>query len=378
MEAKKVRGQKVIRKKPEGDFLLLGLTLALSLFGTAMVFSASYYLSLSKHGNEYSFLKQDAMWMILGWIAFAFFAFFDYHQLKRMAIPALAVGFILLVLVFSPLGVPIRNARRWLDFKIFTVMPGEVIKFSLILFIAKFYGDDTDKINRVKDGIAPMVFILGIISLLIAKQPNVSTMGIVAMLGVGMMFMAGLKLRWVLLSVVAGAAGFAGIVAAKGGYVLKRVKIIFDPFSDMLGDGYQVVQSLLALGSGGVTGVGLGRSIQKALYLPDAPNDFILAIIGEELGLIGVLVLMAVYMLLIWRCFRVAIKAPDYYGMLLAAGVGLLLSLQVVLNIAVISASFFPTGVILPFISLGGNATVIMLSLVGICFNISRQSAQDE
>ncbi len=377
MKVKKESEQKKIKGKREGDFLLLGLALALSIFGTVMVFSASYYLSLSKHGNEYSFLRQDAMWMILGWVAFTFFAYFDYRQLKKLALPALIVGLILLVLVFTPLGVPIRNARRWLDFKFFTVMPGEVIKFSLILFIAKFYGDDPNKINKLKDGIVPMILILGAVCVLIAKQPNISTMGIVAVLIVGMMFVAGLKFRWVLLLMAAGVALFAGIVSTKGGYVLKRVQIIFDPFSDMLGDGYQVVQSLLALGSGGVTGVGLGRSIQKALYLPDAPNDFILAIIGEELGLIGVLALMAVYLMLIWRCCRVAIKAPDYYGMLLASGVAILLALQVVLNIAVITASFFPTGVILPFISLGGNATVIMLSLVGICFNISRQSAAD-
>ena len=154
---------------------------------------------------------------------------------------------------------------------------------------------------------------------------------------------------------------------------MERIQTFFDPFKDALGSGYQVVQSLLALGSGGLLGVGLGQSIQKTLYLPEPQSDFILAIIGEELGYVGLIVLMCVYMLLIWRCIKTAIKAPDIYGTLLAGGVALHLGLQVVLNIAVVSASFFPTGVVLPFVSLGGNATILYLAEMGVVFNISRQ-----
>ncbi len=154
----------------------------------------------------------------------------------------------------------------------------------------------------------------------------------------------------------------------------ERVLTALDPFADPLGNGYQVVQSLLALGSGGVLGRGIGQSIQKTLYLPEPENDFILAIIGEELGLVGILLLMVAYLLLIWRCFSVAIRAQDSYGMYIAAGVGLHLALQVIINIAVVTATFFPTGVVLPLVSLGGNATMLFLAEFGIVYNISKRA----
>ena len=353
---------------------MAALVLALSLFGVVMVFSASYYTSLSKFGYAYEYLKQDAMWVGLGWVAFLFFAHFDYHFLKLAAWPALGAGIVLLLLIFTPLGVTLNNATRWLNFGCFTVMPGEVIKFSLILWIATFLGNDPEKIRRPKDGMIPIVAVLGLVTVLIVKQPNMSTAGIIVILVVGMMFVAGLRLYWLVGLGGLGIAGFIGILLSpKGAYMLQRVHTFFDPFEDELGSGYQVVQSLLALGSGGVTGVGLGKSIQKALYLPEPMNDFITAIIGEELGLIGLILMIMVYILLIWRCCRIALRARDYYGMLLASGVTILLGTQVILNIAVVSASFFPTGVVLPFITLGGNATLIFLSLMGILFNISKQ-----
>ena len=353
---------------------MAALVLALSLFGVVMVFSASYYTSLSKFGYAYEYLKQDAMWVSLGWVAFLFFAHFDYHFLKLAAWPALGAGIVLLLLIFTPLGVTLNNATRWLNFGFFTVMPGEVIKFSLILWIATFLGNDPEKIRRPKDGMIPIVAVLGLVTVLIVKQPNMSTAGIIVILVVGMMFVAGLRLYWLVGLGGLGVAGFIGILLSpKGAYMLQRVHTFFDPFEDELGSGYQVVQSLLALGSGGVTGVGLGKSIQKALYLPEPMNDFITAIIGEELGLIGLILMIMVYILLIWRCCRIALRARDYYGMLLASGVTILLGTQVILNIAVVSASFFPTGVVLPFITLGGNATLIFLSLMGILFNISKQ-----
>jgi cell division protein FtsW len=190
-----------------------------------------------------------------------------------------------------------------------------------------------------------------------------------------MLYVAGLPRIWVTATFIGGVALASLAVLAPGGeYRLQRVISFTDPFKDSLGSGYQVVQSLLALGSGGVFGVGLGQSIQKTLYLPEPQNDFILAIIGEELGFVGVLVLMAAYLGLIWCCCHIAIRAKDYFGMMLAAGTTIILSLQVLMNIAVVTASFPPTGVILPFVSQGGNAMVIFLSLMGIMTNISRQA----
>ncbi len=352
---------------------MMALVMGLTLFGVVMVFSASYYTSLSKFGNAYHYLVNDVAWVALGWVAFAFFANVDYHLLKIIAWPALIVGLILLGLIFTPLGVTLNNATRWLNFGV-TIMPGEIIKFSLIIWVATFLGNDPQKILRLKDGVIPIVIVLASVALLIVKQPNLSTAGIIAILVLGMMFVAGLRLYWIFLFGGLGVAAVAVLLfSPKGAYMLERVHTFFDPFADELGSGYQVVQSLLALGSGGVTGVGLGRSIQKALYLPEPMNDFITSIIGEELGFVGLLVLLIVYLLLIWRCCRVAVRARDYYGMLIASGITILLGTQVILNVAVISASFFPTGVALPFITLGGNAMLIFLALLGICFNISKQ-----
>ena len=367
------------RKYFDADFPLLVLTLLLTLFGLLMVFSASYYYAISKTGNPYTFLINDLMWKTLGWIVFVFLANFDYHRISKYSVIVIIVGFVLLCLIFTPLGKTINNATRWLDFKIFTVMPGEVAKTCIILFLAWFYASDPGRIKRWKDGHFIVLGITGVYFALILAQPNLSTAGLVVLLVLGIMLIAGLAWYWFVLMIGVGAGAFAiAVMMPRGAYMMERIQTFFDPFKDALGSGYQVVQSLLALGSGGLTGVGLGKSIQKTLYLPEPQSDFILAIIGEELGYIGVVLLMLVYMMLIWRCIKVAIEAPDFYGSLLAGGIALHLGLQVLLNIAVVSASFFPTGVVLPFVSLGGNATILYLAEMGIAFNISKQVRPSE
>lgn len=368
---------RTLKQIKEGDFTLVLLVLGLSIFGLVMVFSASYYNALSKFGNPYKYLIEDTVWVLLGWISFAFFSFLDYHYLKKFALPLLTIGIILLVLIFSPLGLTINNATRWLDFKYFTVMPGEVIKFCLIIFVAAFLSKDPSLSTKFFKGILPILLLGGVCFALIYKQPNLSTAGIVILLIFGMLFVAGLPALWITISTLGmSAIAVLSVFAPGGEYRLQRVMNFLDPFQDPLGSGYQVVQSLLALGSGGVFGVGLGQSIQKTLYLPEPQNDFILSIIGEEIGFVGILVLMAAYLALIWRCCYVALLAKDYYGMLLASGITILLTLQVVMNIAVVTAFFPPTGVILPFVSLGGNAVVIFLSMMGIMTNISRQQLE--
>jgi len=362
------------RKYYYPDYLILILTLLLTLFGLVMVFSASYYYAISKTGNPYTYLINDGMWKTLGWIVFVFLANFDYHRIAKYSFIVLAVGLVLLGLIFTPLGLTINNATRWLDFKLFTVMPGEVIKTSLILFLAYFYAKDPGRIKRWKDGHFVVLGITVFAFLMIIGQPNLSTAGLVVMLVLGMMLIAGLAWKWIIAMIALGAGAFTIVVISpRGAYMMERIETFFDPFKDALGSGYQVVQSLLALGSGGMFGAGLGKSIQKTLYLPEPQSDFILAIIGEELGYAGLIILMMVYMLLIWRCIKTAIEAPDVYGTFLAGGIALHLGLQVVLNIAVVSASFFPTGVVLPFVSLGGNATILYLAEMGIVYNISRQ-----
>ncbi len=365
------------KNRSRADFSVTVLTLILSLFGVAMVLSASYYQSLSKFGNFYHYAKDDVMWMVIGFAVFIFCSLLNYRVYRVFAVPIMAVGLVLLLLIFTPMGITLNNATRWLDFKFFTVMPGEIAKTCIIFFIAWYYSVDPERARKLK-GNLPVLAVAGLCFFLIYKQPNLSTAGTVLLIAVGMMFLAGFPIRYIIVLAIAGVGAFALIIMLPSGrYMLERVLSFTDPFADPLGDGYQVVQGLLALGSGGFLGLGPAQSIQKTLYLPEPQNDFIIAIIGEELGFVGVVAMLAVFLALIYRCIKIAVACDDYFGMLLAGGISLHLALQVILNVAVVSASFFPTGVTLPFVSLGGNATVLFLAEMGIIVNISKHGTAD-
>lgn len=370
-------------KYHEGDFGMIVTTFILSLFGLVMVFSASYYTGLSKYNDAFYYLKDDLKWLILGWAVFAVFAFVDYHvfQWKPLTYGLLGVGFLFLAaLLILPsslkLTVTLNGATRWINvFGLFTFMPGEVIKFCFIIFYAAYYSEFAKRVDDPVQGFLIPVGIAGLAFILIYEQPNLSTACIVIVLAVALMVIAGLKWRYIIITGVILIAGILALVLLKGAdYMLARLDNFWDPFADSLGKGYQVCQSLLAFGSGGVTGLGLGNSVQKALYLPEAMNDFILPIIGEELGFIGVIALIIVYIFLLYRLVHIAIFAKDRLGTMLACGVAVHMGLQVILNIAVVTASFPPTGVVLPLISLGGTATLLIMAELGIAYNVSRQS----
>ena len=362
--------------KIEGDFLFLILVLCLSIFGMIMIYSASYYHSISSEGNPYAFLKSDIIYKTLGWIAFFFLANFDYHRLGKYSWIVMGIGFILLGLIYTPLGKTINQSTSWLDFKFFTVMPGEIIKTCFILFLAWFISTDKQRLRTPK-GLGIILGLTAAAFFLVFKQPSLTTAITIVMLIGGILVIAGLSKKLILLLFAAGGLGIGGLFVWKGAdYMFNRVRVAFDPWSEAKDKGYQVVQSLLALGSGGVLGVGLGKSIQKTLYLPEPENDYILAIVGEELGYVGILLLIIAYVLLIWRIFRIALRARDSFGMLLASGVGLHIAIHVVLNYAIVSATFPPTGIVLPFVSAGGNATMLFLAECGIVFNVSRYPAE--
>ena len=360
----------VKRIKTEGDFWLLILTLLLCVFGLLMVYSASYYHSISKYGDPTHFMINHGIYMLVGWAAFIFLSGFDYHRFRKWTPLILLVGVLLLIVVLI-YGITLNNAQRWIQIGPVSIMPGEVIKTCMIFGLAFYFSLQKENVSTLK-GLLPVFAVSLLVFGLICLQPNYSTAAVVLLIIVLICFAAGLPWKFVFLA----AAAFGGLIALalilKGGYVLDRIRIIFDPWSDALGDGYQVVQGLLALGSGGVLGKGLGGSIQKALYLPEPENDYILAIIGEELGYVGLLILILVYLLLIWRIFRAAVRAADKYGMLIAAGVGIHISVHVILNIAIVSATFFPTGIVLPFISYGGNALILFIAEAGLAYNVSR------
>ena len=366
---------KSLQSQNNGDLWIVLFTVMLVVFGTVMIFSASYYKSISEAGDPYVYLKKQAIWAMVGFVAMGVFSKIDYHIWGRMYKPITVLCFILLGLIFTPLGLEANGATRWIGIGPFTVMPGELSKFGLIMFITGYFSKHPKWATDFWRGILPVVFVGGGYAALIMGQPNMSTAFTVIFIAAGMLFVSGARMAH--LGMLAGAAGVAGvalIMLDTDGYRFARFTSFLDPFADALGNGWQVVQSLLAMGTGGLTGRGLGNSIQKNLYLPEPQNDFILAIIGEELGFIGIVGMMAVFMALVWRGCHVAMNAKDYMGMMMAAGITIMIGIQVVLNIAVVTSSFPPTGIILPFVSYGGNALVIFMGAMGILLNISKSS----
>ena len=374
--------QKSDRKKKKklrsGDFLLTIFTAMLVIFGIIMVFSASYYYSISQDGNAYSYLLRHGMWAVLGFGAMIFGAAVDYRIYRKFAIPLLILGVILLALLFTPLGHSANNATRWIAVGPVTIMPGELAKLFVIIFTAWFLSEKPDRIKSPVRGILPLLVVAAVYGAMIIQQPNLSTAITVCGIIIAMMLVAGMKWRYFAGLAGVGVAGILSILLfMKDSYWYQRLTSFVDPFQDPLNEGYQAVQSLLALGSGGLFGVGLGKSVQKNLYLPEPQNDFILAIIGEELGFVGLILLIALYCCFLWRGVHIAINAPDQFGMLLASGIVLMVGIQVILNIAVVTSSMPATGINLPFVSYGGNALLMFMFSVGVLLNISRHEPKN-
>ena len=374
--------QKSDRKKKKklrsGDFLLTIFTAMLVIFGIIMVFSASYYYSISQDGNAYSYLLRHGMWAVLGFGAMIFGAAVDYRIYRKFAIPLLILGVILLALLFTPLGHSANNATRWIAVGPVTIMPGELAKLFVIIFTAWFLSEKPDRIKSPVRGILPLLVVAAVYGAMIIQQPNLSTAITVCGIIIAMMLVAGMKWRYFAGLAGVGAAGILSILLfMKDSYWYQRLTSFVDPFQDPLNEGYQAVQSLLALGSGGLFGVGLGKSVQKNLYLPEPQNDFILAIIGEELGFVGLILLIALYCCFLWRGVHIAINAPDQFGMLLASGIVLMVGIQVILNIAVVTSSMPATGINLPFVIYGCNALLMFMFSVGVLLNISRHEPKN-
>lgn len=383
--AKKRRGEfalimdSVKTKLKEVDFPLLAVTLILAFYGLIMVFSASYYFSISENGNPFYYLFRDGIWVICGIIFMCLGAVIDYRKLSnsRFILGALLACLMLLIIVLTPLGSEANDATRWIKLGPVTIMPGELAKMGMIFFVSWFYSTDTRRIDSPGRGLLPVLVVMVIFAALIVKQPNLSTAitlcGIVAV----MMLVAGM--RWIYLAgvTVLGVVGILALIFIKGGYWLERFTTFTHPFDYEATSGYQIVQGLQALGSGGLFGVGLGKSVTKSLYLPYPHNDFILAIIGEETGYLGILLLIVLYTVFIWRGVKIALNCPDEFGMLLASGTVVMVAIQVVLNLAVVTSSMPATGVNLPFVSYGGNALIMFMLMSGIMLNISRHMPKE-
>ena len=365
--------KKQIKKgmKTEFDSVVFYATMTLVFIGIIMVFSASYIQAAFKHQDAFYFLKRNVIYAILGFIGMMITSRIEYTFWKKNATKIGILAVVLLVLVLTPLGIEANGAKRWLGVGGATIQPAELAKFACILITAKLIEKKYDNIKSLTKGVLPLLIVPGTFFILIMGQPNMSTAGTIILVVFVMLFIAGMNMKFVYTMIALGIAAFAGLVLSAP-YRLKRVLSFLDPFQDPLGSGYQVIQSLYAIGSGGLFGLGLGKSKQKYFYIPEPQNDFIFAIIGEELGLIGCIVVMMLFVILVYRCIRIALKCPDIFSSMVVVGIGAQIGIQAALNIAVATSSMPATGVALPFISMGGTSLTILMGAVGIVLNISK------
>ena len=349
------------------------MVLILTLVGLVMIYSASNYTAQKDTGDSFFFVKKQLSGFLMGIAAFLFFAIFDYHKLKKAGLPALILSYILLALVFVPgIGVENYGAKRWIGFSGFTLQPSEIAKFAFILFAAVYMSAREQKITTFK-GILPILLAGTAVCALIIIEPNMSITVCVALTMVILLFIGGAKIKHLALLMVPLLAMIPILILLEP-YRMNRLLAFLDPWANPKNEGYQLIQSLFALGSGGFFGVGLFNSRQKYEFLPFSESDFIFSVIGEELGLLGCLVIMALFFFLIYRGIRCALNSRDRLGCYLACGITAIIAVQVLVNIAVVTGSIPPTGLPLPFISYGGSSLTVFLGASGILHNISSHS----
>lgn len=356
------------------DYGVLIYTLFLVAFGVLMVFSSSYYWAIDSMQNKTHFFVQEVKWVVAGVAAMLFASMVPYKFYKRIAPYLFALSLFLLVFVLFK-GRVINNARRWIYIGGQGFMPAEVSKIASIMFFAFMLEKNKHRLNHI--GILSVyIGLMGIQFYLIMKQPNMSTATILIGITGSILFVAGLSWRYIVPVIISGIGIFWYFVNSAD-YRLDRWMSFIDPFKYKNDEAWQVIQSLYALGTGGVRGVGIGLSTQNKLYIPEPQNDFILATIGEELGLIGTVGLLIVFLLLVYRCVKIAMNAPDTFSILMATGIIAMISLQFIMNYAVATSSMPATGVTLPFISYGGSSLVMTMGAVGILLNISKYTIQN-
>ena len=354
---------------------LLGISVAvLVLVGIVMVFSSSAVYALEKYNDSYYFLKRQAVWCLLGTGVLLVVKRMDYRKLQQHTYPIMLATFLLLLAVMFPqVSKEVGGARRWLTLGGFSFQPSELAKFTLVLFIAKSLVKRADKLRDFAYGYLPNLVVLGFFFIPILFQPDFGTAVIICMVTFTMLFVAGLRKKFLFLSVLA-LIPFIASAILSAEYRTRRIIAFLDPWQDPSNAGFQAIQSFYAFGRGGYWGTGLGASHQKLFYLPEAHTDFIFSVIGEELGFLGTTAIVLLFSILIWRGFVTACRAKDPFGTHLATGLTLLIGFQAFINLGV-TVGLLPTkGLTLPFISMGGSSMLITMLSVGILLNISEQT----
>lgn len=361
-------------KKGQIDFYFLITVFALLALGLIMVMSASSESARNAAytgGDAYYFIKRQLIWAVLSIIAMFFFSKFDYHKLVEWSGIMIIGTFVLLLLVLVA-GAEANGGQRWLRLGPVQFQPSEVAKVALILYLAGSISKNKKYIDTFSRGLVPNLIVIGVTAVLLIVQPHFSATVLIVGVGVIMLFVGGVNWKH-LVALAAPVVSLAFILVMTSDYRRARVLSFLDPFADPLGDGYQVIQSLYAIGSGGLFGLGLGQSRQKFLYIPEPQNDFIFSIWCEEFGFVGALVVILMFVFLVYRGIKIAMNAKDKQGSLIAVGITSLVALQVIMNIAVVTSAMPVTGIPLPFFSYGGTALLIIMSCMGIMLNISKQ-----
>jgi cell division protein FtsW len=352
------------------DPVLLALVLALLGFGVVMVYSASAVYAAQKFGAADYFLRRELLWCAIGLVGFAAFARTDYGRLRRWVYPLLALTFALLVSVLL-VGARINGARRWFHFAGVSFQPAELAKLAVVLYLAHSLAKKAEKVRTFTVGFLPHMAIAGAVMLLLLKQPDLGTAVILGLTTLLLLFVAGARVSYILIAFLAAApVVYQAIVATP--WRLRRMLAYIDPWPYRYDVGYQITESLISIGSGGLFGLGLGDGKQKLFFLPEAHTDYILAIVGEELGLVGLCCVAATFVLLVWRGARAALRARDAFGCYLGFGITALFALQAAVNLGVVLGSLPTKGLPLPFVSFGGSTLVVDLVAAGILLNISR------
>jgi len=362
-------------RRPHIDLMLLVPVICLVALGVVMVFSSSASLAAHRYQSETFFLKRHAVRVLLGALALVLLARTDYRVLARFAPWALG-GTVLLLGVLLAVGGAVRGANRWLSLATVTIQPTEIARVACVVYLAKLLDRKGERMASFKEGVLPAALVLGLMAFLILLQPNLGSTIALLTTGVVMLHLSGARRRHLALLVLAGVV-VAALAVSHNAYMMERVQGWLAQWghgrSDALGKNWQVSQSILALGSGGVLGAGPGHGLQKVFFLPDPHTDFIFAVIGEELGLIGTAGVILAFTVLFLRGLKVAAGAPDRFGYLLAAGLTVNVSVYVAMNIAVVTGVIPTTGLPLPFVSYGGSALVVNLGGIGVLLNVASQ-----
>ncbi len=361
------------------DPVIVGLTVTMLVIGLLMLFSATVAVGVQRAGDSLFYVKSQVFkGVIPGIFAFILAALIDYRAWKKWALGILVVSIVLLLLVYVPgVGIILNGARGWIRIAGFQFQPSELVKVSFIVYLAAWLTTrKADDVHKFETGLMPFLLSLGVVMFLLIKQPDTGSMMVLVGTSLTMYFLSGAPISWFVLLSALG-SGLLAMLIKFSPYRASRFMVFLHPELDPQGVGYHINQAVLAIGSGGWLGMGFGQSRQKYLYLPTVESDSIIAIMAEELGFIAICLFMALFGALIWRCFTIARESKDPFGSYLAAGIGMMLAIQAVMNIGSMTGLLPITGVTLPFLSHGGTAMVILLGAMGLVAGIpGRQAAQ--